>query len=134
MHPTPHQPDPTAADEWPTAQDRAQSVAEATRLLPQAEASGLRVELYLPPQMASWLLAAVMRQDYLDPQEAVFVLLQEAQELTRYPELRRELLRRTIGDSVDDPTPPVPIEEVFARLKAKMAAPRPEPAIWNPKR
>lgn len=62
------------------------------------------------------------------------MLLQEAQELTRYPELRKELLRRTIGESIDDPTPPIPIEEVFGRLKAKMTAPRPAPVIWNPKR
>lgn len=104
------------------------------RLKPQAEAGGLRVELVLPPALARWVLDAIARKTFLTPDEAVHALLQEGHELRQYPDLRRELLGRTIAASMDDPRPAIPIEDVFARLKAKAAAPRPEPAVWSRQR
>jgi len=37
----------------------------------------LRFEAYLPPQLAEWLLERIEKGVFLDPREAVFVLLDE---------------------------------------------------------
>jgi antitoxin ParD1/3/4 len=119
------------AEAWPTADDWARSLAEAARLMPQAAAGGLRFEVFLPPQLATWVLESIARKDVLTPDEAVLVMLNEMQDLMKYPELRKELLRQSIMDAMDDPAPSIPAEEVFAQLKARAEAPRPEPAVWR---
>jgi hypothetical protein len=88
----------------------------------------------LPPRLATWVLESIARKDFLAPDEAVCVMLKEAQELSRHADLRQELLRRSIGEAMDDPAPSIPAEEVFERLKALREAPKPEPAIWNRRR
>lgn len=123
-----------ASDEWPSAEDWAHSLAEATRLMPQAEAGGMRFEVSLPPRLATWILESIARKDFLTPDEAVYVMLKEGLELSRHADLRQELLRRSIGEAMDDPAPSIPAEEVFAQLKALRDAPRPEPAIWSRRR
>jgi hypothetical protein len=58
-------------------------------------------------------------------------MLRESKDLEQHKDLRRELLRRVIEASVNDPSPSVPAEEVFAELRKMMAAPRPKPAVWQ---
>jgi antitoxin ParD1/3/4 len=88
---------------WPTAEQKQKCVAQAKALRKQAAEGGLRFEAYLPPQLAEWLLERIEKGVFLDPSEAVFVLLGEYEELEPHTDLRQEL-----------------------------AAPRPEPAAWMP--
>jgi len=119
-----------AAEEWPSAEEKARNVAQAIALREQAKAGGLRFSVYLPPGLAEWLLGLVEKGTFIDPSEAVFVLLQEAQELEPHHDLRRELLNRILQAAENDPRPGSPAEEVFRRIKEKLAS-RPEPAVWE---
>jgi hypothetical protein len=60
---------------------------------------------------------------FMDPSEAVFVMLGEQRALVAYPDLRGELLLRTIEDAANDPHPGFSAEEVFAEIAVKLAAP-----------
>lgn len=116
---------------WPSAAERAACVAQARALRAPAAAGGLRFEAYLPPALATWLLDYVEQETFLDPSEAVFVMLGEQRDLEPHADLRKELMRRIIQAAIDDPSPTIPGEEVFARLKEKLAGPRPVPASWQ---
>ena len=120
----------TNAFEWPSAEEKAKNVAQATALREQAKAGGLRCSVYLPPGLAEWLLRLVEDGSFIDPSEAVFVKMQEAQELEPHHDLRRELLTRVLQAAADDPRPRIPGEEVFRRLKERCAS-FPEPAVWE---
>ena len=119
-----------AAFEWPRAEEKARNVAQAMALRKQAKAGGLRFSVYLPSSLAEWLLGLVENGTFIDPSEAVFVKLQEAQELEPHHDLRNELLNRMLQAAEDDPRPPIPGEEVFKRLKEKYTS-LPEPAVWE---
>ena len=118
------------ADEWPSAEEKTRNVAQAIALREQAKAGGLRLSVYLPPRLAEWLLGLVENGTFIDPSEAVFVKLQEAQELEPHHDLRRELLTRMLQAAEDDPRPPIPGEEVFKLLREKRIS-SPEPAVWE---
>ena len=118
------------AGEWPSAEEKAKNVAQAIALREQAKSGGLRFSVYLPPGLAEWLLGLVEKGTFIDPSEAVFVLLQEAQELEPHHDLRQELLNRMLQTAADDPRPGIPAEEVFERLREKWVSP-PEPAVWE---
>jgi antitoxin ParD1/3/4 len=118
------------ASEWPSAEEKARNMAHAMALRGQAQKGGLRFSVYLPPRLADWILGLVEKGTFVDPSEAVFVMLQEAQELEPHHDLRRELLKRTLQAAEDDPRPGIPAEEVFRRLKANCASP-PDPAAWQ---
>lgn len=121
--------EPTAW-EWPSADEKARNVAQAIALRGQAKVGGLRFSAYLPPRLADWVLGLVENGTFIDPSEAVFVMLQEAQELEPHHDLRRELLNRRLQAAEDDPCPGIPAEEVFRRLKEKCAS-SPDPATWQ---
>ena len=110
--------------------ESAQSGAQILTLRVRAEASGLRFEAYLPPDLATWLLDKVARGVFADPSEAVFVILGEHQEFEPHADLRQEALRRSIQAAMDDPRPGIPAEEVVRALQEELAAPQPEPAVW----
>jgi hypothetical protein len=110
---------------------RRAGAAQAAALKAQAAAGGLRFAAYLPPDLAVWLLGLVEKGVFMDPSEAVFVMLGEQQNLDAYPDLRRELLQRTVDAAANDPRPAVPAETFFAELRARLAAPRPLPAVWD---
>ena len=118
------------AFEWPSAEEKARNVAQAIALREQAKAGGLRFSVYLPPDLADWLLGLVEKGAFIDPSEAVFVKLQEAQELEPHHDLRNELLNRMLQAAEDDPRPGTPLDQVFERIKDKCAA-MPEPAVWE---
>jgi antitoxin ParD1/3/4 len=115
-------------DEWPSSEAKAKSIAQAKALRTQAEKGGLRFSAYLPPELASWLLGLVAQGIFLDPSEAVFVILGEHQELEPHADLRGELLKRMLQAAMDDPRPGIPAEEVFKKLKE--THPLPDPAVW----
>jgi antitoxin ParD1/3/4 len=117
-------------DGWPSAEVKAKSIAQAKALRAQAEKGGLHFSAYLPPGLADWLLGLIEKGTFIDPSEAVFVMLQQAQELEPHHDLRRELLARMLQAAEDDPRPSIPAEEVFKELRELRALPL-EPAVWE---
>jgi hypothetical protein len=49
----------------------------------------------------------------------------EQQDLAAYPDLRRELLRRTVETAAADPGPSVSAEIAIAEVRVPLSAPRP---------
>ena len=119
------------ATEWPDPADKAHAVEQARRLRDQAAKGGLRFEAYLPSGLALWLLDRIEQGTFLDPSEAVFVILGEHEELEPHADLRQELLKRNIQAAADDPRPGISGEEMKALLREKRKAPLPEPARWE---
>jgi antitoxin ParD1/3/4 len=120
-------------DVWPTAEERAANIAQASSLKEAARAGGLRFEAYLPPELAVWFLEMIEQGLFDAPSQAAFVLLGEAHELHPHDDLRKELLRRTLQAAMDDHRPSIPAEEAFKRLREELSAPLPEPALWKKK-
>jgi hypothetical protein len=52
----------------------------------QAATAGLRFEVYLPPGLAEWVLGFVESGAYTSPNEAVFWMLREQQDLAPHPD------------------------------------------------
>jgi len=119
------------AFEWPDPADKAHAVEQAKRLRNQVAEGGLRFEAYLPPSLALWLLDRIEGQKYLDPSEAVFVILGEHEELEPHADLRQELFKRSIQAAANDPRPGISGEEMIKRLHELSAEPQPEPATWE---
>jgi antitoxin ParD1/3/4 len=119
-----------ANDEWPSAEEKAKSIAHAKALRAQAEKGGLRFSAYLPPGLADWLLGLIEKGIFHDPSEAVFVILGEHKDLEPHTDLRREILARSLQATIDDPRPSIPAEEVFKELRELRALSR-EPAVWE---
>lgn len=117
--------------EWPDPADKAHAVEQAKRLRDQAAIDGLRFEAYLPRGLALWLLDKIERGQFLDPSEAVFVLLGESHELEPHTDLRQELFKRSIQAAIDDPRPTIPHEQVVTEMREWRKQPLPEPAIWR---
>jgi antitoxin ParD1/3/4 len=118
-------------NDWRTADERAQDVAQARALKEQASKGGLRFETYLPSGLAAWVLDLVERGVFVDPSEAVFVMLGEHRDLEPHADLRRESLKRSLDAAVNDPRPTLSLEEVRERMKKLFDEPRPEPAVWQ---
>jgi antitoxin ParD1/3/4 len=118
-------------DVWPTAEEKAKNIAQAKALREQAKKGGLRFEAYLPSDLAEWLLGLIERGVFVDPSEAVFVILGEHKDLEPHADLRRELLKRTLQAAMEDPRPSISHEEMMERLRKLAEAPRPEPAEWR---
>lgn len=117
--------------EWPNPLDKAHAVEKARQLRDQTAKGGLKFEAYLPPTLALWLLDRIEQGKFLDPSEAVFVILGEHEELEPHVDLRNELLKRNLQAAMDDPQPGIPHEEVMAEMRERLQQPRPEPAIWE---
>ncbi|WP_457588639.1 hypothetical protein [Ensifer canadensis] len=110
---------------------RAAQKAQATALKAEASDHGLRMETYLVPSIAEWVLTQVERGRFLDPSEAVFAAMQVFTELDAYPDLHEELFRREITKRLNDDGPTIPGDEALAGLKEriKRRAER-EPPTW----
>jgi len=120
-----------SVDEWPSAEQKAKNVAQATALREQAKAGGLRFSVYLPPEMADWLLGLIEKGEFSDPGEAAYVMLQTQKELEPHEDLRRELFIRMLQTGAeDDSQPGIPLEDFFKKLKEELAVPH-TPAIWQ---
>lgn len=90
----------------------------------------MRFEGYLPPDLACWILAKVEAGIFLDPSEAVFVLMGEMRDMEPHKDVRAMLLQRSLAASHDDPGPALPAEEVLELLRRRFDGPRPAPAHW----
>lgn len=126
-------PETTIADsqaDWRMPEDRERDIAQAQALREQASKGGLRFEAFLPPTLAEWILDLVARGVFTDPSEAVFVMLGEQRELEPHADLRREILKRSLQASLDDPRPDISEEEFEESMRKRLREPRPEPAIW----
>ena len=121
----------TDAPEWPDPADKAHAVEQAKWLRNQVAEGGLRFEAYLPPSLALWLLDLIEQDTFLDPSEAVFVILGEHEELEPHADLRQELFKRSIQAAANDPRPGISGEEMIKRLHELSAEPQPEPARWE---
>lgn len=121
----------TDAPEWPDPADKAHASAQAKRLRDHAAKGGLRFEAYLPSGLALWLLDRIESGKYLDPSEAVFVILGEHEELEPHADLRQELFKRRIQATADDPRPGISAEEMWEKLREVTKEPRQEPATWE---
>ena len=118
---------------WPPKELRDWSKQQAQNVRHAASEGGLRFQAYLPPALALWLLDRIEMGMFIDPSEAVSVLLEEARELEPHLDLRQDLLKRQILNAADDQRPGIPADEVMAKFEAMRRKPRPEPAVWLPK-
>ena len=116
---------------WPPSGYQAKAIAQAQALTAQAQEGGLRFEVFLPSGLAEWLLAQIAAGTFLDPGEAAFVMFGEQKELSAHPDLRRQLLGRSLQAAIDDPRPGIPHEEVMARMQELSRRPRPAAAVWE---
>lgn len=121
----------TDTPDWPDPADEAHAIEQARRIRDQAAKGSLRFEAYLPPSLALWLLDRIEQGKFLDPSEAVFVILGEHEELEPHADLRRELFKRRIQAATDDPRPGISGEEMLERLREASKEPRQEPATWE---
>jgi antitoxin ParD1/3/4 len=121
----------TQGGDWRTPADRTRDIAQAKALQEQARKGGLRFEVFLPPGLAEWVLDFVERGVFVDPSEAVFVILGEHRDLVPHDDLRTEILKRSLDASINDPGPPIPLDEFEKKMAERMAQPRPEPALWR---
>lgn len=96
------------------------ATAQAKQLRERAAKAGLRFDAYFVPTVADWALGEIEKGRFTCPGEVVFVAMQVFRELEAFPDLKAELLRRHIQQSMDDPTPAIPAEEAFARLRAHL--------------
>jgi len=92
--------------DWRTPADRARDIAQAKALREQASKGGLRFEVFLPPGLAEWALDFVEHGVFVDPGEAVFVILGEHKDLAPHGDLRTEILRRSLDAASNDSRPP----------------------------
>ena len=110
-----------------TAETARQRVDQVRALREQVRTGGLKFEAYLTPDLALWVLDMVEKGLFIDPSEAVFILVQEAKELAPHEDLRRELLGRSLDEARKGPYSTA--EEVMERLERRRAEITP-PARW----
>jgi len=118
-------------EDWRTPADRERDIAQAEAQREQARNGGLRFEVFLPSGLAEWVLDFVERGVFVDPSEAVFVILGEHKDLEPHGDLRTEILKRSLDASINDPRPPIPLDEFKKKMAERMAKPRSEPAVWR---
>jgi antitoxin ParD1/3/4 len=106
---------------------------DITSVRRQAAEGGLRFEAYLPPSLAEWVISLVEQEIFLSPSEAVFVAMQSFRELDQHPDVKRELLERTLQNRVASAEEEggMPAREVITRLRQVAEGPRAEPAVWD---
>jgi len=89
-------------DTWPPKEMTEQARQQARLVRDAAREGGMRFQAYLPPELALWLLDRIEQGMFVDPSEAVFVLLDEARELEVHLDLRKER-KHPAGDAVTRP-------------------------------
>ena len=120
---------------WMESDETAQArIAQAKALKAQAAEGGLRFEAFLVSSQATWILELVESGDFIDPAEAVFVLMQEAQELQKHPDVKLALLRKQLDEGIAqlDRGECVSGDEVMANLKERVKNhTQSSPAYWD---
>ena len=130
VNPAPDSADAASCDLRPFA-ERAHNIAQAKGLREQAERGGLVFDAWLPPQQALWFLGLIEQGKFADPADALFNLLGEAQDLAPHDDLRRELLKRSLDASLNNPGPAIPIEACVPDMLSRIEGTQPEPAVWT---
>lgn len=114
---------------WPETKETAQlRIEQARRLKKQARDGGLKFEAFLPSDIAEWVLEMVEQGEFIDPSEAVFVLMKQAKELHPHRDLRKELLKRSIEEGAKGPF--IDGEEAMESLRKRIES-RTETVIWQ---
>ena len=117
-------------EDWRTPADRARDIAQAKALREQACKGGLRFEVFLPSGLAEWVLDFVERGVFVDPSEAVFVILGEHKDLEPHRDLRTESLRRSLDAADNDPRTPGESGEGIMRRLGWRGNRRPRPRLY----
>ena len=115
--------------DWRRPEERERDIAQAKALREQARRGGLRFEVFLPPSLAEWILDFVARGLFTSPSDAAFVMLGEQRDLEPHADLRREILKRSLQASIDDPRPPISQEDFEEDMRKRRDRPRAEPAL-----
>ena len=118
---------------WIESDDTAkQRIDQARTLRTPTQTGGLKFEAYLPPDLALWVLDMVERGIFIDPSEAVFVLLGEAKDIEPHDDLKREILKRRIKQGIESSEEgrTYTMAEVKAHLD-ELAKIRTMPAVWR---
>ena len=76
--------------DWRSDEQHAKDVAQAKALREQASKGGLKFEVFLTSDLAEWVLNLVAKDVFTDPSDAVFLLMQEQQELAGHADLRKK--------------------------------------------
>jgi antitoxin ParD1/3/4 len=116
---------------WPESDDTAKArIEQAQKLKSTVADAGLRFDVYLPPDLASWILEQVERGDFIDPAEAVFIHMQQARDLDSHDDLKSELLKRKLLASMKSGSVPgkEAFERIFNEAENKMHI---QPARWE---
>lgn len=118
---------------WAETEETAAMRVEQAKALRRkaAQGSGLSFEVFLTPDLAEWILSMVEMGEFIDPGEAVYVLMQQAKELSPHDDLRKELLSRMLQAAEDNPSPLIPGEEAFERLEDIIKEPVQETVVWK---
>ena len=120
---------------WMESDETAQMrIAQAKALKTQAAESGLRFDAFLVPTQATWILELVERGDFIDPAEAIFVLMQEIQELQQHPDVKLALLKKRLDEGINqrDRGESISGNEVMANLKERVKKhTQSSPAYWD---
>jgi antitoxin ParD1/3/4 len=123
----------TANKHWVETEETAQQrIAQARLLKEGARTGGLKFEVYLTPDLAEWVLDMVEQGDFIDPSEAVFVLMGQAKEIELHQDLKQEVFRRCIAQRIEEAEKGhfYSAEEVWERLD-KMIKETTDPVIWQ---
>ena len=130
--------DAPVADEqsldWRTPEQRKRDIAQAQALRARAVKGGLRFEVLLPPGLAEWVLDFVARGVFVDPSEAVFVMLAEQKDLEPHRDLRDEILKRSFQASLDETDSLRAMDEATEAGRERVLAGQSEPAVWVKKK
>jgi hypothetical protein len=93
---------------------------EEERVRRKIRERGLTFEVFLPEGIANWLKARVAEGAFEDPAEMAFVAFQRFIELYEHPEVEKQLLHAVLDESMNDPRPGIPAEQVHAELEARI--------------
>ena len=109
-----------------------QRIEQARSLKEIAQKGGLRFEVYLTPGLAEWILDMVEHGDFIDPSEAVFVFMEQAQEIEPHDDLKEEILRRRLQKGLDsiEQGRTYSADEVWEHIN-KIREEKAEPAVWK---
>lgn len=93
---------------------------EAARMRENSRERGMTFEVFLPEGLSDWLQELLTKGVFESPKEAAFVAFQSLRDLHTHPKIQKQLLTAMLEASINDPSPVVPTEEAFDRLKRQL--------------
>lgn len=82
-----------------TAQQR---IDQAQALKPKASRAGLKCEVYLPSDIAVWVLDMVEKGVFIDPSEAIYVFMDQAHDIDDSDDLKTAILKHRVLKGEED--------------------------------